>query len=377
MRARTLRAGFAAMAAAAGLGAFAACGGGGGGHTAPVVPEPPRPILDAVAAVREDFVLVFRDVLHKSFGDISDVVLDRPNSGIARPTGVLVDANRLYVSCYDRNQVLIFDDFANLTSGATPNVTLNGTYGPNRLVVAGGDLYVACQSSQTVEVFRDVTTLASGDTPDVTLNGVGYCKDVLVADDALYVACYNDDEVQVFRGLAGLTSGQAPDVVLDMTGSLVRQPIRLAAHADTLYVSNRYNAVCLFRGLAGLTSGQFPDVVLGGPSSLDGVRRPLVTSTRLFVPNQWADVGMCVFDDPATLVNGQFPDAVLHAPVDDVSASDLLRNALLGFTRDSEVFFVYFDAEGIVTDQPPDIQLWDPRVVSSDVGELILVDGAL
>ncbi len=139
-------------------------------------------------------------------------------------------------------------------------------------------------------------------------------------------------------------------------------------------MSNRYNAVCVFRGLAGLTSSQFPDLILGGPSSLDGVRRPLVTDTRLFVPNQWADVGMCVFDDPATLTNGQFPDVVLHDPISDVSASDLLRNALVGFSRDSDQFFVYFDAQGIVTDRLPDTQLWDPRVISSDVGELVLVD---
>ena len=352
-----------------------ACGGSSRAAPAPYDP----PVLDMVAlANREDRVLIFRDIGHRAFGDVAEVVLDQASSGIDRPTGVFVADDRLFVTSVDNGRVQIWNGFAALVGGAAPDVVLSGMYRPYRLFVDGTSLYVA--GEDYVYIFRDIPTLVSGDGADVAISsGIDSAKDLLVAGGALYVANYQGHRVTVYNDAENIVANQPPDVTLDQTGSLIAEPIRLTWHAGTLYVANRQQAVYIFRNAAALMDGDAPDAVLGGPSDLDGVRRPLVDDSRIYVPNRYAyyedlEPGFSIFDGPATVTSGQVADVTIwDRAVERCSASDLMGDVLVGFSQEDETFFVYLQAHAIEDDQPPDFELWDPRIINNDVGELILV----
>ncbi|MGE0192540.1 MAG: hypothetical protein AB7T63_10930 [Planctomycetota bacterium] len=361
---------FLALAAlsAATLPFLISCGSGGGGQRT-------LPRIDAIAATRDDAVLIFRDALHKSYGDVADVALTSA-SGVDRPTGVARVGNRLFVSCYDSSRIIFFDDYGGLVSGDSYDGSLSISQ-PNRLFEHDGDLYAVSQGSHAVYVWRGAETIGSGASPDAMLTGsMSYPKDVCVADDMVFVAGYNSDTVPIWAGAASLSGTVGPDVVLDLTGSLLRQPIRVAVQDGTLYVANRDNAVYLFRNASLAYDGAPPDVVLGGPSDVDGPRRPLITNDRLFVPSRYEDKGMSIFHDPASLTNGAIPDAEIVEPWTEIYAADLHRNVLFGFAGQDgdDLFFAYFDARNIQTGQEPDLALWDPRVLYERVIEILLVD---
>lgn len=359
--------------ASAALAAFAvpllvSCGGGGSGQRT-------LPRLDAIAATREDVVVIFRDALHKAYGDVADVVL-ASSSGVDRPTGIALVGNRLFVSCFDQSRIIFFNDYAGLSTNAPYDGSLSISQ-PNRLFEHDGDLYAVSQGSHAVYVWRNAEVIASGASPDAMLTGgMSYPKDVCVGDDMVFAAGYDSDAVPVWGNASTLSGTVGPDAVLDLAGSLLREPIRVAFHNGTLYVANRENAVYIFRDAYLAYDGAPPDVVLGGPSSVDGPRRPLITNDRLFVPSRWSDKGMSIFHNPDSLSNGAIPDAEIVDPWTEIYATDLHRNVLFGFAGQDgdDLFFAYFDARNITTGQEPDLALWDPRVLYDRVIEILLID---
>jgi hypothetical protein len=338
------------------------------------------PSLDMVAvSPREDRLLIFRDVARKSFGSVAEVLLDEGTSNIDRPSGVFVAENRLFVTSQDDGNVQIFNDFAGLMTGATADVVLTGLDRPNRIFVNGTSLYIATRSN--VVIYRDIPTLVTGDPADVVISdGVDNAKDVVVGGDVLYVANLDDNSVTCYNGAESLTGNTAPDVTLDNTTSLIGEPQRLTYHAGTLYVGARYYAVYVFRNIAAAVDGQAPNVVLGGPSNLDGVRRPLVDDYRMYIPNRWGDFdddepGLHIYNDVNALTNGQLADVELITEnAQRVHASDLHSNVLVGYNDDLSTFFVYLQANEIEAGQEPDIVLWDPRYLQKNrVAEVFLV----
>lgn len=193
-------------------------------------------------------------------------------------------------------------------------------------------------------------------------NGINEPKDVCVGGGDMFVPNYHDDTVTIYKDVSTLVSGDGPDATLDTGSSYVHDPVRVAYHAGTLYVSNRDNSMMAFQSAATIVSSQTPDLVLGGPSELGGVRRPLISDNRLFIPNRWDDIGLSMFDGPLTLANGALPDATLQDPIDDVTAAGLIGGAILAYADKDDFLFAYFDADNIVTDQEPDLILWDPRM---------------
>lgn len=344
--------------------------------TQPFVP----PALDMVAvSPREDRLLIFRDVARKSFGSVAEVLLDEGTSNIDRPSGVFVANNRLFVSSQDDGNVQIFNDFAGITTGATADVVLSGLDRPNRIFVNGNSMYVATRSN--VVIYRDIPTLVTGDPADaVVSDGVDDAKDVVVGGDVLYVANMDGNSVTCYNGAESLTGNPAPDVTLDNTTSLIAEPQRLTYHAGTLYVGARYYAVYVFRNIATAVDGQAPSAVLGGPSNLEGVRRPMVDDYRMYIPNRYGDFdddepGLHIYNDVNSLTNGQAADVeVVNEGTQRCYASDLHSNVLVGYNDDQSTFFVYLQANEIETNQDPDIVLWDPRYLSKNrVAEVFLV----
>ena len=239
-------------------------------------------------------------------GDDDDDDEESPHM-IAHARSIEVVNNRLIVAnrrrgCDCGANVMIWNDFLNLTNGQAPNVILDdhctGTSGvrdPSDITISGDDLYVADQSNNwnnysEVKIFRDIPTLASGDAPDAVLgneSGGGY----------------------------GDGDGDG-DGDMDSIGIL----IGVKAENDKLYVSG-----------AGFPSGD-------GDGDGD------------------SDWGFGVYNDASTLMTGDTPDVTIAVPGSDpVRRFHIKDNKLFTTTSFNNQGLMYTPADALTMDQAPSV----------------------
>ena len=173
---------------------------------------------------------------------------------MSAPCGVFVDAGgRLWVTDYNNNRVLRFDNAASKANGANADGVLgqtsftsngtatsqNGLHGPFYLAVdASGRLWVTDAVNNRVLRFDNAASKANGAnadgvlgqpdftnlTPNLAQNGLAHPSGITVdnATGRLYVGDYNSNRVLVFNGAAGLANGANASSVLgqnDFTSS--------------------------------------------------------------------------------------------------------------------------------------------------------------
>jgi hypothetical protein len=317
------------------------------------------PVLDVVGGGRDGTrgAFVFRDVLSSGLVLSADAFLDEATSQVAHPKGLDVDTDWLAVGSRDMDVVALFDGFATLGDLEVPDVVLNVSC--RDLDLVGNDLYVG--GANEVFVFRDVPTLSSGDPPDAVLSP-GFCSisDIEVVDDVLYVSdrCASPG-VRIWNAASGLLGGEPPDVELTVDDAR-----RVRVIDDTLWVTQRGGAAGVpgFQPVGGLTSGMGPTALLP-PSH---VQTPaIVTSAggRIFLGNSDYDdleLGLVAFDlaAPGTVL-ATVSQAAGLARVYDLQGSG---NVLVGSESERSILFAYLDAAGVVSEQPPDVFLFDPRM---------------
>jgi len=182
------------------------------------------------------------------------------------PAGMAVYNGKLYVSCFESDDIYVFDGVKWSKSG---DVGEN----PAGMAVYNGKLYVVCYGSGEVYVFDGVKWSKSGDVGHHSLGIAVYndklyvacygvlCRDIYVFDGEkwsqsedvvgdepstfmvyngkLYVSCYESDEVYVFDGEEWSKSGDVG-----------KGPSGFAVYNDKLYLScYKSNEVYVFDGV--------------------------------------------------------------------------------------------------------------------------------
>jgi len=328
-----------------------------------------------------DKVYVYYDVLNNGPNQAPDVILDNATSMIDKPRTVDVDNNVLAVGSLDNDTVTIFDDFLNLTNAQAPTVVLDNATStidkPSDVQFFNGDLFVASQDANEVLIFRDIATTIAGGVavaPDVVLDNAGSGVDQpvgLAISDRLFVTNYNASTVTIYNDPDTLANGDAPDVTLDFPGSSIFDPLRVFVIDNVLFVtqdSPSNGSVLAFSPADGLTDGQPPAFGVGGV--LAGVEDPVsvaIAGNRLWIGQQASSVGLIGFDNPAD--PGPIAD-VLISP--EANASTIIlgetdeivsfAGTIWGASVEFDAIFGYLDPATVVSDQPPDIILFNPTM---------------
>ena len=329
-----------------------------------------------------DKVYIYYDFLNSGSNPAPNVILDNTTSLIDGPRTLDVDNNVLAVGNLDDDTITIYDGFLTLTNAQAPSVVLDNATStidkPSDLQFFDGDLYVCSQDVEEVLIFRNIAATIAGGVavaPDVTLNmaGSGLNKPVglAVVANKLYVANNDADTVTIFNNVATLASADPPDVTLDFAGSSIDDPLRVFVMNNVLYVTTERpssGTVLAFSPADALTDGQAPALGVGG--DLAGVDDPVsvaMAGNRLWVGQQAFNVGLIGFDNPANpgpladvLISPEFGAGTVNLGNTDEIVS--FADTLWGASEEFGAIFGYLDPASVVTDQVPDVTLYNPTM---------------
>jgi predicted nucleotidyltransferase len=255
--------------------------------------------------------------------DFKSVRTDTTQNSMKYPSGLAFDAttNRLFVSNYGSNRVLVFD-VAAITDGEnavnvlgqadftseTPATTQSGMYTPAGLSFNSNLLYVADLTNTRVTVF-DVTAITDGENAVNVLGAANFTAWAPAAAQnrtyfplgvhhdggtRLFVADTSNNRVLVFD-TAVITDGENAVSVLGqatfttnaagITQSAMNAPFGLATDSSTnrLFVSDYLSARVLVFDVAVITNGENAVNVLGQADFTSS--NPAVTQSGMFLPS--------------------------------------------------------------------------------------------
>jgi hypothetical protein len=341
-----------------------------------------------------DRVYIFYDVLN-SGSTAPDVILDGPSSGVTDPRNVVIADNRLFVANDGgTNQVMIFDDFVNLSPVPTPvpDVILDNATSliddVEGMTVVDNDLYVANEDVPTVTIYRDVDSIVAGGVavaPDIILDDATSDIDspnkITIADNILYVCNDGNSTVTIYENADSLVAAVAPNVTLD-DGADCGLSSALRVFGNVLYAAGADSStVTGYLPADGLTDSQAPSFTLDLATSLVNAPVDVFAGGGLvFISNQGGLNGVLGFAEPIPVSPAATPtpDVLLTDPLEvcggglDGVAGTVFAACAGPVATPVPGVYGYLDAGSIVSGALPDISLTDPSMVepiSLDVQE--------